>query len=139
MTAQQNLNEGDGGFYIDKAVTILCDVTDWDNEDTRNVGIYRLQVKGKNRMSIQPVPAHDIAIHLRKAEEIGQDLPIAMCIGNDPIINTVGSMPIFCNQSEYKMAGAIAQEPYPVAKARNGLQVLWGLRSFLKENSFEGS
>ena len=36
------LNHGDGGFYIDKAVTITRDVTDWDNPNTQNVGLYRL-------------------------------------------------------------------------------------------------
>jgi vanillate/4-hydroxybenzoate decarboxylase subunit C len=116
------LNHGDGGFYIEKAAIVSRDVTDWDNSDTQNVGIYRLQVKGKNRIGIQPVPAHDIAIHLRRAEEIGEDLPIAICIGNDPLISTVASMPPL-----YEMAGALAQEPYPVVQAKaTGLQVPWG-------------
>jgi vanillate/4-hydroxybenzoate decarboxylase subunit C len=121
------LNHGDGGFYIDKAAIISRDVTDWDNSKTQNVGLYRLQVKGKTRIGIQPVPAHDIAIHLRRAEEIGEDLPIAICIGNDPLISTVASMPILYDQSEYEMAGALAEEPYPVVQAKaTGLQVPWG-------------
>jgi vanillate/4-hydroxybenzoate decarboxylase subunit C len=121
------LNHGDGGFYIDKACIVSRDITDWDNTDAQNVGMYRLQVKGKNRIGIQPVPAHDIAIHLRKAEELGEDLPVAICIGNDPLISTVAAMPILYNQSEYEMAGALAQEPYPVVKAlHTGLQVPWG-------------
>ena len=118
------LNHGDGGFYIDKAVTISRDMDDWDNPKTQNVGLYRLQVKGKTRIGIQPVPAHDIAIHLRKAEELGVDLPIAICIGNDPLISSVGSMPILYDQSEYEMAGALAQEPYLVVTTKaTGLQV----------------
>jgi UbiD family decarboxylase len=121
------LNHGDGGFYIDKAVTISRDMDEWDNLKTQNVGLYRLQVKGKTRIGIQPVPAHDIAIHLRKAEERGEDLPVAICIGNDPLISTVGSMPILYDQSEYQMAGALAQEPYPVVTTKaTGLQVPWG-------------
>ena len=36
-------------------------------------------------------------------------------------------MPILRNQSEYEMAGTLAQEPYPVVKAQHtGLQVPWG-------------
>jgi UbiD family decarboxylase len=121
------LNHGDGGFYIDKAVTVSRDITDWENPNTQNVGLYRLQVKGPTRIGIQPVPAHDIAIHLRRAEELGKDLPVAICIGNDPLISTVGSMPILYDQSEYKMAGALAQEPYPVVRTQStGLQVPWG-------------
>jgi len=121
------LNHGDGGFYIDKSCIVSRDITDWDNSDAQNVGMYRLQVKGKNRIGIQPVPAHDIAIHLRKAEELGENLPVAICIGNDPLISTVAAMPILYHQSEYEMAGALAQEPYPVVKAQHtGLQVPWG-------------
>jgi 4-hydroxybenzoate decarboxylase len=127
------LNHGDGGFYIDKAAIVTRDITDWDNPDTQNVGMYRLQVKGKNRIGLQPVPAHDIAIHLRKAEELGEDLPIAICIGNDPLISTVAAMPILYNQSEYEMAGALAEEPYPVTTARHtGLQVPWGSEFILE-------
>jgi len=121
------LNHGDAGFYIDKAAIVSRDITDWDNPATQNVGMYRLQVKGKNRIGIQPASAHDIALHLKKAEELGEDLPIAICIGNDPLINTVAAMPILYNQSEYAMAGALAEAPYPVITARHtGLQVPWG-------------
>jgi UbiD family decarboxylase len=127
------LNHGDGGFYIDKSCIVSRDITDWDNSDAQNVGMYRLQVKGKNRIGIQPVPAHDIAIHLRKAEELGEDLPVAICIGNDPLISTVAAMPILYNQSEYEMAGALAQDPYPVVKAlHTGLQVPWGAEIVLE-------
>ncbi len=56
------LNRGDGGYYIDKACIISRDPDDWDNDDVENVGCYRLMVKGPNRIGIQPVPQHDIAI-----------------------------------------------------------------------------
>ena len=66
------INRGDGGFYIDKASVVSRDPDDWDNEDVQNVGIYRLEVKGRNRLGTQPVPEHDIAIHLapRGAEHL---------------------------------------------------------------------
>src|SRR6266481_3340315 len=67
------LNRGDGGFYIDKACTISRDPDDFDNDDVENVGIYRLQVKGPNRLGIQTVPQHDIAIQLAHAERRGED------------------------------------------------------------------
>src|SRR6516165_771385 len=79
------LNQGDGGFYIDKACIVSRDPDNWNNEDIQNVGMYRLQVKGKNRLGIQPVPMHDIAIHLEHAEARGEDLPVAIAIGNEPI------------------------------------------------------
>jgi len=75
------LNQGDGGFYLDKACIISRDLDDWDNEDVQNVGMYRLQVKDKSRLGIQPVPQHDIAIHIEHAEARGQDLPVVIAVG----------------------------------------------------------
>src|SRR4030095_11642023 len=71
------LNRGDGGYFIDKPCVISRDPDDWDNDDVENVGVYRLQVKGRNRLGIQTVPQHDIAIHLTHAAERGEDLPAA--------------------------------------------------------------
>jgi vanillate/4-hydroxybenzoate decarboxylase subunit C len=120
------LNCGDGGFYIDKACIISRDPGDWDNEDVQNVGMYRLQVKGKNRLGIQPVPVHDIAIHLSHAEERGEDLPVAIAVSNEPIIAVCAAMPILYDQSEYKMAAVLQGSPYPVVRSAQGLDVPWG-------------
>jgi len=58
------LNDGDGGFYLDKACVVSRDPTDPDSFDKQNVGIYRMEVKGKRKLGLQPVPMHDIALHL---------------------------------------------------------------------------
>jgi vanillate/4-hydroxybenzoate decarboxylase subunit C len=126
------LNRGDGGFYIDKACIVSRDPDDWDNEDVQNVGMYRLQAKGKNRLGIQPVPVHDIAIHLAHAEERGEDLPIAIAIGNEPIIALCAAMEILYDQSEYKMAAVLQGSPYPVVKSAKGLEVPWGSQYVLE-------
>ncbi|WIB76973.1 non-oxidative hydroxyarylic acid decarboxylases subunit C [Curtobacterium sp. MCPF17_002] len=121
------LNDGDGGFYLDKAAVVSRDPDDPDSFDKQNVGIYRMQVKGKRRLAIQPVPVHDVALHLHAAEERGEDLPIAITLGNDPIITLMASTPLRYDQSEYEMAGAIRQSPYPIATAPlTGFDVPWG-------------
>ncbi|MBZ3655840.1 UbiD family decarboxylase [Salmonella enterica subsp. enterica serovar Senftenberg] len=66
------LNDGDGGFYLDKACVVSRDPLDPDNFGKQNVGIYRMEVKGKRKLGLQPVPMHDIALHLHKAEERGK-------------------------------------------------------------------
>ncbi|HAJ7763466.1 TPA: UbiD family decarboxylase [Escherichia coli] len=88
------LNDGDGGFYLDKACVVSRDPLDPDNFGKQNVGIYRMEVKGKRKLGLQPVPMHDIALHLHKAEERGEDLPIAITLGNDPIITLMGAAPL---------------------------------------------
>lgn len=98
-----------------------------------NVGIYRMEVKGKRKLGLQPVPMHDIALHLHKAEERGEDLPIAITLGNDPIITLMGATPLKYDQSEYEMAGALRESPYPIATAPlTGFDVPWGSEVILE-------
>ncbi|MFF2999416.1 non-oxidative hydroxyarylic acid decarboxylases subunit C [Streptomyces sp. NPDC057950] len=121
------LNDGDGGFYIDKAAVVSQDPEAPENSGKQNVGIYRIEVKGRRRLALQPVPVHDIAQHLRKAEESGEDLPIAIAVGNDPVISIVASTPMRYDENEYELAGALRGAPAPIARAPlTGLPVPWG-------------
>ncbi|HGV5772065.1 TPA: UbiD family decarboxylase [Escherichia coli] len=84
-------------------------------------------------LGLQPVPMHDIALHLHKAEERGEDLPIAITLGNDPIITLMGATPLKYDQSEYEMAGALRESPYPIATAPlTGFDVPWGSEVILE-------
>lgn len=121
------LNDGDGGFYIDKAAVVSKDPEDPEDSGKQNVGVYRIEVKGRRKLALQPVPMHDIAQHLRKAEEAGQDLPIAITLGNDPVISIVASTPMEYDQNEYELAGALRGSPAPITKSPlYGLPVPWG-------------
>ncbi|GGT96762.1 non-oxidative hydroxyarylic acid decarboxylases subunit C [Streptomyces coeruleorubidus] len=121
------LNDGDGGLYIDKAAVVSKDPEDPEHSGKQNVGIYRIQVKGRRKLALQPVPMHDIAQHLRKAEEEGEDLPVAITIGNDPVISIVASTPMKYDENEYELAGALRGAPAPIAEAPlTGLPVPWG-------------
>lgn len=121
------LNDGDGGFYIDKAAVVSRDPDDPENSGKQNLGIYRIQVKGPRTLAIQPVPMHDLAQQLRKAEEAGEDLPIAVTLGNDPIITIAAATPMRYDENEYELAGALRGAPAPIAEAPlTGLPVPWG-------------
>jgi 4-hydroxybenzoate decarboxylase len=110
-------NKYDGGYYLSKACVITRDPEDPDDFGKQNVGTYRMQVTGKDRINIQPLVFHDIAVHLRKAEEMNKPLPIAIALGNEPIITFMASTPLEYAQSEYEWAGAIQGAPYELAKA----------------------
>ncbi|GLG00501.1 phenolic acid decarboxylase subunit C [Alicyclobacillus hesperidum subsp. aegles] len=133
------LNRYDGGFYIDKACVISRDPSDPEHFGKQNVGIYRIQVKGKDRLGIQPVPQHDIAVHLRIAEERGENLPVAIAIGCEPVITTMAGAPLAYDQSEYEMAGAIQGQPYKVVKAKtSNLDLPYGAEVVLEGEILAG-
>ena len=133
------LNELDGGFYIDKACVVTKDLDDPDNFGKQNVGIYRIQAKGKDHLGIQTVPMHDAALHLSKAEARGVNLPVAIALGCEPVITTIASSPLLYDQSEYEMAGAIQGQPYRVVKGkRTGLDLPWGAEVVLEGEILAG-
>jgi vanillate/4-hydroxybenzoate decarboxylase subunit C len=104
------LNPGDGGLYINKASVVSRHP---DHPDERNVGMYRLQVKGPNRLSAQFVPEHDIALHFQAAERENKPLPIVIAVGNDPVLSIVASMPMLYGQYEFQMASGSARKWSP--------------------------
>lgn len=121
------LNSFDGGCYLDKAVVVSRDPDDPNHFGKQNVGIYRMQVTGKGRLGLQPASSHDIGKHLRAAEARGEDLQVAIAVGNEPVISIVAGMPLDYDQSEYEMAGALQEAPYTVTSAPvTGLDVPTG-------------
>ena len=119
-------NQGDGGFFIDKPCVISRDPDDWNNDDVENVGVYRLQVKDRNHLGIQTVPQHDIALQLAHAEARGEDLPVAIALGNEPIILLMAATPMLYTQLEYKMAAVMQGQPYRVVQNAKGLDIPYG-------------
>ncbi|EEU9448558.1 UbiD family decarboxylase [Escherichia coli] len=61
------------------------------------------------------------------------NFPIAITLGNDPIITLMGATPLKYDQSEYEMAGALRESPYPIATAPlTGFDVPWGSEVILE-------
>ncbi|MDF2565213.1 MAG: UbiD family decarboxylase, partial [Massilibacillus sp.] len=80
------INEQDGGFFLSKASVISGDPEFPEDLNKLNVGIYRMQVKDVDRLAIQPMTVHDIAIQLAKAEEKDEPLPVAIALGVNPLV-----------------------------------------------------
>jgi vanillate/4-hydroxybenzoate decarboxylase subunit C len=120
------LNLGDGAFFVDKACVVSRDPDDWNNDDVENVGCYRLQVKDRNHLGIQTVPQHDIALQLAHAEARGEDLPVAVVLGNEPLIMLMAATPMLYTQLEYKMAAVMQGKPYRVVQNEKGLDIPYG-------------
>ncbi|MEW2549209.1 non-oxidative hydroxyarylic acid decarboxylases subunit C [Streptomyces sp. NPDC047002] len=121
------LNDADGGFYLDKAAVVSRHPDRPDDFGEQNVGTYRLQVIGKRRLTVIPVAVHDLGRHIAAAESRGEDLPIAIALGNEPTLPIVAGMPIAAGDSEFEMSGALRGTPAPITAApATGLDVPWG-------------
>lgn len=101
------INEQDGGFFLSKASVVSYDPEVPEDFDKLNVGTYRIQVKDKDRVGIQALPMHDIAIQLAKAERKNEPLPVAITLGNNPLVTFMASTPVGYAQNEYEFVGAL--------------------------------
>lgn len=110
------INKYDGGCYFSKACIVSQDPDDQDNIDTENVGIYRVQVQGPDTLGMQALAFHDFARHLRKSEERNESLPVAICLGNPPVVSAMAATPLEYGKSEYKVASAIMGEALELTK-----------------------
>lgn len=107
------INDQDGGFFISKASVVTADPDEPGNFDKLNVGTYRIQVKDKDRIGIQALAMHDIAVQLEKAERKNEKVPIAIALGNNPLVTFMASTPIGYSQNEYEFVGAL-QDGVPI-------------------------
>lgn len=114
------LNEHDGGFYLSKASVVSNDPDRPGDLETENVGIYRLQVVDRDTLAMQALAFHDIAVHIRKTERAGRPLPVAVCLGVDPVLSFMASTPIAYDQSEYKFSAAVNGLPLELCKTTDG-------------------
>ncbi len=111
------VNRMDGGFYFSKGCVVARDP---ENPDIQNVGIYRMQIKDHDRIGIQISAQHDLAIFLRKAEEMNVPLRVAISISNDPVTSFVASSPLKYEEDEYAMMGALRGAPTEVISSEKG-------------------
>lgn len=114
------INEQDAGFFLSKASVVTADPDEPGNFDKMNVGTYRIQVKDKDRVGIQALAFHDIAAQLEKAERKNEKFPIAIALGNSPLVTFMASTPIGYDQNEYEFVGAL-QDGEPVDIVRSDL------------------
>jgi UbiD family decarboxylase len=77
----------------------------------RNVGTYRMQVKGPNKTGFSMGRAQDAALHVRRNDERNQPTPVAVVVGADPSIGFVSVSKISESLDEFAVAGGLRGEP----------------------------
>jgi UbiD family decarboxylase len=108
-------HEEDGGRYIGAGASVITKDPD---SGKVNLGIYRTQVHNSNSLGLYMVDWHHGAQDLRKYHARGEPCPIAVSVGNDPLLFVASSMPVPYEISEYNYAGAIRGKPIEVVKGK---------------------
>jgi 4-hydroxy-3-polyprenylbenzoate decarboxylase len=103
----------DGGRFFGTAHFIISKdpETGWVN-----LGTYRSQLLGKDKLGTQFIKGKHADIMLKKYQKMGQPMPVASIVGCDPLLFVMGAARISAFVSEYDVAGAIRGEPVEVVK-----------------------
>jgi len=117
------INELDGGCYISKACIVTSEPYAPDDFEATNVGIYRLMVLGPDTIAMQLGRNHDAGEHVAQAEKENIPLPVAICIGNDPMLSFMASTPLAYHESEFHRASAFGGFTYELARSLDGLPI----------------
>lgn len=104
---------GDGGPYI----TLPQVVTRDQKSGVRNVGMYRVQVLGKNLLAIHWQRHKVGAAHWREMAARGEKMPVAIVLGGDPSSLYAASAPLPPNIDEYVFAGFLRRRPVSLTRA----------------------
>jgi len=105
--------EGDASPYFSSAVTIARDPV----TGATGMGIYRIQVRGRNEVSMnfQNPPLTDF---LRKAEQMGRELEVAIVVGMDPLTFVASVFPVPPGTDRFEVAGGLRGKAVELVKCR---------------------
>lgn len=103
----------DGGRYIGTADVVLTRDPDLGHI---NVGTYRMMIHDRNHVGLYLSPGKDARLHITRAWQRGQDLPVAAALGVHPLWMIVASQTFPKNLSEYEAIGGIMGAPLHVVE-----------------------
>ncbi len=85
---------------------------------TRNVGMYRMQVLGRDRTAMHWYADKGGARHFQKAERQGQVLEVAVAIGPEPVMTYAATCPLPDGIDEVRFAGFLRKRPVELVRCR---------------------
>ncbi|HEU5218771.1 MAG TPA: menaquinone biosynthesis decarboxylase [Gemmatimonadales bacterium] len=104
---------GDGGRYI----TLPMVITEDPSRGVRNVGMYRIQVLGRDTLAMHWQRHKVGAAHWREMAARGEKMPVIIAIGGDPASIYSGSAPLPPTIDEFLFAGFLRKNPVELARA----------------------
>ena len=104
---------GDGGRYI----TLPMVITEDPKSGVRNVGMYRVQVLGRDTLAMHWQRHKVGAAHWRDMAARGEKMPVVIAIGADPASVYSASAPLPPTIDEFIFAGFLRKSPVELARA----------------------
>jgi len=104
------------GFDPAPFITAPYVITKDPETGIRNVGTYRLMLKGPWKTGLHTGHAQHIAIHAEKCIRMGRPLEVAVVIGAVPAVGLASVAKVPYGVDELAIAGALAGESIPVVK-----------------------
>ncbi len=101
----------DAGPYITNAIIVAKD----PDTGVRNASFHRMQVKGKNRIGTSLHSRRHLWNYVQRAEERGEDVPIAVVIGAHPLFIFGGLWKGPITSDEYAVTGGLMGSPLEIA------------------------
>jgi 2,5-furandicarboxylate decarboxylase 1 len=103
--------EKDSGKYV----VIGCMVCEDPYSGTPNVGIYRHEVKGKDKLGCMFNPHHHASYIYHRYQEMGRPMEVAIFIGHHPAVGIgASSQGSLDTHNEYETMGGLLGEPLEV-------------------------
>jgi UbiD family decarboxylase len=99
------VGEDPGPFFTSPYV-----ITKDPDTGVRNMGTYRMEVKGRNKTGFLIGKLQDAAFHVRKNNERNQPTPVAVVLGADPTIGYVSVSKMAEHLDEFAVAGGLRGE-----------------------------
>jgi len=104
------------GFDPAPFITAPYVITKDPETGIRNVGTYRLMLKGPWKTGLHTAHAQHIAIHAKKCLKLGRKLEVAVVIGAVPAVGLASVAKVPFGVDELAVAGALAGESIPIVK-----------------------
>lgn len=106
-------HERDGHRYIGTFDGVITKDRD---SDWMNVGNYRRAIHNKNQMGIAFVIGQHIWMHWRSYRKRGENVPVAVAVGWNPIMPSVACSHVPVGVNEYEVMGGMMGEPVELVK-----------------------
>ncbi|MBO6740185.1 MAG: UbiD family decarboxylase [Phycisphaerales bacterium] len=85
---------------------------------SHNIGMYRIQLLGKNRLAMHWHMHHDGASHWRSWKKLGEPMPVAIALGGPSVMPYAATCPLPPGISELLMAGFLQGKGVRLCRAK---------------------